>query len=217
MTPLLEDVIEHLLLRLQSSSPRWMIGMAGLPGSGKSTLATHLATEVNARAGSLVMMALGMDGFHLTKAHLQQMPDPAAAFARRGAPWTFDPAALAQRLRLLRDGAGKMAVAWPDFQHDVGDPVEAAHLVLPVTRLILVEGLYLLHEDDGWDEVGRCFDERWYLDTPLELAMERLTNRHVAAWGLTREAALARIANNDGLNAQTVAATRERADWLVAA
>jgi pantothenate kinase len=52
-----------------------------------------------------------MDGFHLTKAQLQEMPNPQAAFARRGAPWTFDPAALAQRLKMLREGAGKAPVA----------------------------------------------------------------------------------------------------------
>lgn len=192
-----------------------MIGMAGLPGSGKTTLATRLADEVNARAGSLVMAALGMDGFHLTKAQLQQMPNPEAAFARRGAPWTFSPAALAQRLRMLRENAGQAAVEWPDFQHDVGDPVEAAHIVLPETRLILVEGLYLLHEAHGWDEVSACFDERWYLGTPFDVAMERLANRHMTAWNLTREAALTRISSNDGLNAEIVAATRDRADWLV--
>ncbi len=193
-----------------------MVGMAGLPGSGKSTLATRLAEEVNARAGLPVMTALSMDGFHLTKAQLQQMPDPEAAFARRGAPWTFNATALAQRLCRLRDNAGETSVEWPDFQHDVGDPVEAAHRVSPATRLILVEGLYLLHEADGWDEVGRCFDERWYLDTPFDVAMERLTKRHMAAWGLTREAAKARIATNDGLNAKIVAASRDRADWLLA-
>jgi pantothenate kinase len=133
------------------------------------------------------MVALGMDGFHLTKAQLQRMPDSEAAFARRGAPWTFDPVSLAQRLRRLRDDAGQTSVEWPDFQHDVGDPVEAAHSVSPATRVVLVEGLYLLHEADGWEEVGRCFDERWYLDTPLDVAMERLTKRHMAAWGLTHE------------------------------
>jgi len=216
MPALLNDPVQHLLSRLESAVPRCIVGMAGVPGSGKSTLAASLAEAVNSRAGATVMIALGMDGFHLAKAALERMPDPQAAFARRGAPWTFDPAALAQRLRRLRDGAGKTSVEWPDFQHDAGDPIEGAHSVSPATRLILVEGLYLLHEADGWDAVGSCFDERWYLDTPFALAMERLTNRHMAAWGLTRDAARQRIATNDGLNAAIVAATRDHADWLVA-
>lgn len=215
MTPILEDPIEYLLVKLRTAGPRWIAGLAGLPGSGKSTFASRLANEVNRRAGSLVMMALGMDGFHLTKAELHQMPNPDEAFARRGAPWTFDPAALSHRLKRLRIGAGIGAVEWPDFQHEVGDPVESAYFVLPEVRLILVEGLYLLHEAHRWDAVGESLDERWYLDVPAKVATERLTRRHMAAWGLTREEAHARIASNDGLNAVTVAATRARADWLV--
>jgi len=31
-----------------------------------------------------------MDGFHLTKKQLSEMPDPVEAFKRRGAPFTFD-------------------------------------------------------------------------------------------------------------------------------
>ena len=50
----------------------------------------RLAEEVNACNPAHRMMALSMDGFHLTKAELRQFPDPAQAFARRGAPWTFD-------------------------------------------------------------------------------------------------------------------------------
>jgi pantothenate kinase len=57
MASLLENPTRHLLSRLEQGKSRYMIGMAGLPGSGKSTLATRLADEVNARAGSPVMMA----------------------------------------------------------------------------------------------------------------------------------------------------------------
>jgi pantothenate kinase len=218
MTRFLDDPLDHLLSRLEQMDlphPRWIIGMSGLPGSGKSTLAAHLAEAVNSRAASNVMMALGMDGFHFTKAQLQQMPHTEELFARRGAPWTFDAAALAQRLASLRDAAGKTTVAWPAFQHEIGDPIEAAYVVAPEIRLVLVEGLYLLHQNDGWQTVSESFDERWYLDTPLEVALQRLTQRHMTAWNLTRAAAEQRIAANDALNAQIVAQTRSRADWFV--
>jgi pantothenate kinase len=215
VTPL-NNPPQHLISRLQSVEKRYLVGMAGLPGSGKSTYAASLVESVNALCGSTVMVGLGMDGFHLTKAQLRQMPDPEAAFARRGAPWTFDSAALLHTLRSLRENADRNTVAWPGFQHDIGDPIEAASLVAPETRLILVEGLYLLYDRDGWDKIGDCFDELWYLDTPLAVAMERLTARHMEAWHLTREAAQMRIAHNDGLNAEIVESTRHRANWLIA-
>ena len=48
-----------------------------------------------------------MDGFHLTKAQLEVMPDPAYAFARRGAPFTFDAKGLVHTLsRLKAEGKG---------------------------------------------------------------------------------------------------------------
>lgn len=214
--PLLTDPLQRLLARLTPDAPRALVALAGLPGSGKSTLAARLAAEVNAARGPGTMAALGMDGFHLTKAELQKMPDPDAAFARRGAPWTFDAPALAARLREVRDAAGRDSVGWPGFQHEIGDPVEDAETVGPGTRLVLVEGLYLLHPEDGWEELGPLWDERWYLDTPLEVAMERLAARHMAAWHLTRVEAEARVAANDRLNAEIVARTRDRAEWRLA-
>lgn len=217
MSLILEQPVSHLLSRLESGTSRWMIGMAGLPGSGKSTLAARLATEVNARTQPDTMIALGMDGFHLSKAELRCLPDPDAAFARRGAPWTFNPDALLKKLQSVREsiGCNSVSVEWPGFEHQIGDPVAAAFTISPTTRLILVEGLYLLQHDEGWRSASQCFDERWYLDTPLDIALERLTLRHMSAWNLTRDEAQARIAANDRLNAEIVAPSRAFADYLI--
>jgi pantothenate kinase len=215
MPLLLDDPVDRLLTLLQAGSERRLIGLAGLPGSGKTTLATRLAAEVNRRAHPDTMLALSMDGFHLTRARLQQLPNPEEAFARRGAPWTFDPVALAARLRAVRTAAGREVVSWPDFKHEIGDPVENAHIIPPSTSLVLIEGLYLLYDGDGWDAVGACCDERWYLDTPLDVAMERLIARHMAAWNWTREAAEQRVASNDRLNAEIVLRSRDHADFLL--
>ena len=216
MPPFLDASLQSLLARLTPDAPRALIALAGLPGSGKSTLAARLAAEVNAALGPGTMAALGMDGFHLTKAELRGMPDPEAAFARRGAPWTFDVPALVSRLHEIKDAAGQAAVGWPGFQHEIGDPVEDAETVGPGTRLVLVEGLYLLHTGNGWEELGPLWDERWYLDTPMEVALERLTARHMSAWGLTRAEAERRVAANDHLNAEIVARTRDFADKRLA-
>ncbi|GAB4115306.1 MAG: nucleoside/nucleotide kinase family protein [Roseiflexaceae bacterium] len=215
MPVLLEDPFTHLIERLTKTTSRWMVALAGVPGSGKSTLANRLAEQVNSHSGAGTMVALSMDGFHLPKAALAQFPDPAEAFARRGAPWTFDPAGLIERLQLVRIAAGTIAVPWPDFQHDIGDPVEGGLMVPPAAQVVLVEGLYLLHNDHDWQPVADLFDECWFLDTPLDLALDRLARRHMAAWGWDRAAAEHRIATNDRINAELVQASRDQADWLV--
>lgn len=215
MPVLLEDPVSWLCTRLEAPGSRWLIALVGVPGAGKSTMATQWAAAVNARTAPHTMLALGMDGFHLPKAALRQFPDPELAFARRGAPWTFDVTALHRRLLALRAAAGREVVPWPGFDHRVGDPIEGEVLVPPETRLILVEGLYLLHQQDGWAEVSRCFDERWYLDTPLETALAWLAQRHMRAWDISLAAAEHRIATNDRLNAELVERSRACADWLV--
>jgi pantothenate kinase len=192
---------------------RIVIGVVGLPGSGKSTLAAKLVDAVNERANATLAVALSMDGFHLTKAALAQFADPAAALARRGSPWTFDPAGLADKLQQLRNNPAE-STTWPDFQHGVGDPVADAISIIPDAKLIIVEGLYLLHREHGWNLSG-LLDECWYLDTPMDVAMERLVNRHMASWGFSREQALDRLAMNDRLNAHIVLQSRERADYFV--
>lgn len=217
--PLLQDPVGHLagLLR-QAPHRRWVVGIVGLPGGGKSTIAQALAAAVDRTMGAPVAMALGMDGFHLTRVQLRGFPDPAEALARRGAPWTFDPQALAQHLAALRAAslaADAAPLAWPAFEHGVGDPVADAIAVPPTVRLVLLEGLYLLHDDHGWD-LRSGMDACWFLDVTMDLAMERLAARHQTAWGITRDEAMARIARNDRLNAETVWRSRGQADARVA-
>ena len=81
--------------------------------------------------------------------------------------------------------------------------------------LVLIEGLYLLHTGHGWS-LAHQFDERWFLDVPMEVAMNRLIARHMSANGHSRAVAEARVAVNDRLNAQIVWPTRITAQWLVA-
>ena len=210
---ILNDPVGRLLQLMEAdASKRVMVGLVGLPGSGKSTLAAKFVDAVNVRTNAKTAVALSMDGFHLTKAALAKFADPAATLARRGSPWTFDATGLADKLQNLRKNVDESST-WPDFQHGVGDPVADAIIVNPEAKLIIVEGLYLLHREHGWNLAG-LLDECWYLDTSMDVAMERLVKRHMASWGFTREQALDRLAMNDRLNADIVLQSRERADYL---
>lgn len=197
-----------------------VVGLAGAPGSGKSTA----AAAVCRRLGPGIAVRLPMDGFHLRRSELEAFPDPAEAFRRRGAPWTFDAAAFVEAVRLLggaggaggveEGGALRRELSFPGFDHGVGDPVPDAIRVSPGTRVVLIEGNYLLLEEPPWGEVRGLLDEAWFLDCGEEEAMARVARRHEAV-GRSREEAWDRVESNDRLNARQIADSAPRADLLV--
>ena len=127
---------------------------------------------------------------------------------------TLRPGEILKRRIVIALRLRESTVSWPGFEHNVGDPVANAVAVLPSARIILVEGLYLLHDDHGWQH-AHLFDESWFLDVPIEIAMDRLLQRHMQANAQSREIAMQRLAVNDRLNAEIVLRSRDRANWLV--
>lgn len=192
---------------------RQIIGLAGLPGSGKSTLAAYLKHKLSRELGERIQ-TVSMDGFHLSKAQLNAQPNATELFARRGAPWTFDGQAFSQALIEFKTKPNQ-ALCWPDFDHAKGDPEPDAIRITPATSLLLVEGLYVFHDQHGFDLGAHQLDEKWFLDVPFSEAMSRLCLRHQQAWNMSKTDARAWIAKNDQLNAEITQATRQHADWLI--
>lgn len=85
-------LVENLSRRLKKAptDQRILVGLCGVPGSGKSQLARHVTLKMNKVTGLDLAIVVGMDGWHLTRAQLDAMPDPQLAKDKRGAAWTFD-------------------------------------------------------------------------------------------------------------------------------
>ena len=41
-------------------------------------------------------------------------------------------------------------------------------------KVVIVEGIYLLHDSDGWDVMKRLFDWTIYIDADVDTCIERL-------------------------------------------
>lgn len=195
---------------------RLVIGLAGCPGSGKSTTAAEVVARCNALAGTTrFAVVLPMDGFHLSRAQLDGLPNPEEAHARRGAPWTFDAASFVSAVRDVATLAGRWPVFCPSFDHAAGDPVPNGVVVRPHHRLVIVEGLYLLLDEPPWSELRPLFNDVWFMDVAPARAGARLAARHCSVWGVSKEDAAARVKASDSLNAELVWPSRARARLLV--
>lgn len=204
----LVSCLQETVARLDANTQSW-IGLAGAPGSGKSTVAAGL----QGRMGD-ALVVIPMDGYHFSRHELDAMSDPENAHARRGAPFTFDAPRLIQDLReARRRGVG----SFPSFDHGAGDPVEnTIALTNERARVVLVEGNYLLLDDEPWCQLREhVFDEGWFLDVPLDECNRRVYQRHLAT-GKSAHVAQWRVETNDSLNAELVITqSRKNADRIL--
>lgn len=191
--------------QLPTTKHRILVGLAGPPGSGKSTLAIEVAERVTQASSKLKVAVVSLDGFHLTLAALNAMPDAKELLARRGAPWTFDDVAAARLTKQLRDSFGIEDVIAPTFDHATKDPVPGGLIVEKDTEVCIIEGNYVLSDEGAWAAIADTVDERWLLQVDPELARYRVAMRHLQS-GIepTMELALARADYNDMPNGRYV-------------
>ena len=95
--------------------------------------------------------------------------------------------ALHQKLVAIRDG-DVASVSLPGFDHAVGDPKEDEHtFVRAEHQVVIVEGLYLLHPDDGWGPVGPMFHLSIFVAADIDACVARLKIRNKCIPGYTAE------------------------------
>jgi pantothenate kinase len=199
------------LLRPDESGPagRLLIGVAGAPAAGKSTLAATLADDLCATEGAGSAIAIGMDGFHLANSELARL----GRSARKGAPDTFDAYGFLALLRRLRADDEPVVYA-PVYSRSVHESIGSAIPVPREVRIIVVEGNYVLLDDEPWDRVRDLFDISFFLDTPTDVRVPALVRRQRSR-GLDRAAAHDWVHRSDEANAQIIVGTRERADVIL--
>ncbi|KAF5392166.1 hypothetical protein D9757_001417 [Collybiopsis confluens] len=175
-------VLVDRLLQMPASS-RLLVGIYGIPASGKTTFANllfkHTDTLLQNSPSKSILVSL--DGWHLTRAQLDQFPDPKLARDRRGIHWTFDGPGYLQFVQTLRQEitSSSHVITAPSFDHAVKDPEPDAVQIHPHHRLILIEGLYTALDVDSWREAALLLDERWCVEIPTDEAQKRLIKRHL--------------------------------------
>jgi pantothenate kinase len=149
-----------------------------------------------------------MDGFHFDDAVLDRL----GLKSRKGAPETFDSAGFESLLQRLKRGDADVAI--PLFDRSMELARAAAAVVAAETKFILVEGNYLLLDEQPWSKFRPLFDFAIFLDVPREELERRLLQRWVDHG---RADGPAWVASNDMPNVNRVLAKRLPADLVVQA
>jgi pantothenate kinase len=200
----LDQLVQRILTGLAPGG-RIILGLCGAPGTGKSTFAEQLAHAIgNDRA-----VVVPMDGFHLGHDVIKDSPK----LDRKGAIDTFDVGGYRSLLQRIRSREEDVVYA-PAYRRGLEEPIAAS---IPVPRdypVVITEGNYLLASDPKWQAVRSELDQVWYLETPDELRLSRLIDRHVR-FGKALSKAVEWVHRSDEPNAEFIRTTRGAADLIV--
>ena len=214
------DTVEHLFLSLlrhltelqQRSGRRCIVFLAAPPATGKTTLAQFLERLSHTEEGLTPVQALGMDGFHYPNAALETYTTvrggkEISLKSIKGAPETFDAAALAEKLAAAKVGA----VQFPVYDRRIHDVVPNA--VTADAPILLVEGNWLLLDEEPWGGLRPLADYAVRIDAPAAFLRNRLIARKVQG-GLSEAEATAFCEASDARNVERFAAHAGAADEI---
>lgn len=202
----LEEVLTEVAAFFELSNERVILAIIGKPGAGKSTITDHIFKNIAAEDAVLVPM----DGYHLSNRILADL----ALADRKGAPETFDAQGFVSLMRRIKSDIHS-DIYFPIFHRDLEESMAAEGVIKAGTKLIIVEGNYLLLQSSPWSEIAKLIDESWYLDLPETLRQERLISRHVA-YGRSPQDAQSWALGSDERNAVIIGGTKKFASRIVA-
>ena len=200
-----KEEAKAIVIERAIASVRTIIGVVGKPGGGKSTLSKYLLKEMDPTLVSVVPM----DGFHLSNKVLKEL----GRSDRKGAQDTFDVKGFTNLIeRIKLDSADP--IYYPIFDRSIEESIAAQGVVYPSTRVVIVEGNYLMHDRDGWEGISPLLDQSWYAFLDEDIRISRLISRHIA-FGKDPESAKAWAKGSDQVNAELIEIGVERCDFLI--
>ena len=214
------DTVEGLFLPLlrrltemrRAAARRILVFLAAPPATGKSTLLLFLAQLTQEHEEFTRVQALGMDGFHHPNRYLEThsilrdgVEIPLKSI--KGAPETFDAAALAEKLAAAKEGAAP----FPVYDRRIHDVVPDA--LIADAPILLIEGNWLLLDEEPWRNLHALADYTLRIDVPPALLRDRLIARKVQG-GLSEAEASAFYETSDRRNVERFAAHAGAADEI---
>ena len=203
-----EDIVVQIyneLLSVDRKNERILVGISGAPGAGKSTLSQALSTKLN--KSEHVAAVIPMDGYHLDDSLLEDL----GLLKRKGAPETFDFAGFKHLLLRIKN---EDEVVYPVFDREREISIAGAGILKKNIRIVIVEGNYLLFDEEPWSCLSKLWDYSVFLDVELKVLEQRLIDRWLDH-GFSRAEARQKALGNDIQNSKRVIASRIQADRII--
>ena len=147
---------------------RYFIALSGPPASGKSTISEKLLKDLTLKGHNSSI--LQMDGSHYDDQILKQK----SLLLKKGAPETFDVMGFLNFLFRLQN---ENEVAIPIFDRSLELSRSSAVIISKETRVVIVEGNYILLKTHPWRELHKFFNSTIMINTKHEILEKRLIER----------------------------------------
>ena len=147
---------------------RYFIALSGPPASGKSTISEKLVKDLTLKGHNSSIFQ--MDGFHYDDQILKQK----SLLLKKGAPETFDVMGFLNFLFRLQN---ENEVAIPIFDRSLELSRSSAVIISKETRVVIVEGNYILLRTHPWRELHKFFNSTIMINTKNEILEKRLIER----------------------------------------
>lgn len=223
-----QEIFLPLLQRLtrlqEEKKKRIVVFLAAPPGSGKSTLVSFLEKLSGDYEELCNIQAVGMDGFHRRQeyltSHCTEVNGRTIPMVNiKGAPVTFDLEKLTQAIESV---TGQENTLWPSYDRHLHNPVEGTYRI--TEKIVLIEGNYLLLNEDGWRDLKRYADYCIKITAKEDFLRKRLIDRKIKSGNSQEEArefvefsdmANVRICLNNSLEADMVLALDDEGEYHV--
>ena len=170
---MLDLIYDQLLISIteridNDDKNRYFIALSGPPASGKSTISEKLANDL--RTKEYNSSILQMDGFHYDDLILKEKK----LLLKKGAPETFDVMGLINFVSRLQK---EDEVVIPIFDRSLELSRSSAVIISKNTKVIIVEGNYILLNSYPWCELHKFFNTTVMINCEKKILEKRLIER----------------------------------------